>query len=63
MMQQFLGLATIETINRGNPVKHTVVKDVPVEFADEFYKWYMGRRNEITAQYLIEKEEGYGGVV
>ncbi len=47
MMQQLLGLATIETINRGKPVKHRVMRDVPVEFAHQFYKWYMGRRNEI----------------
>lgn len=42
-LQKFFGLATIETINRSKPVHHTKLQDVSVEYADEFYTWYMDR--------------------
>ncbi|MBS4192786.1 PH domain-containing protein [Bacillus sp. FJAT-49705] len=47
IFQKLLGLASIGTINRAKPVHHAGVDDVPLELADSFYKWYMGRRNEI----------------
>ncbi|WP_440970580.1 PH domain-containing protein [Peribacillus frigoritolerans] len=45
--QKFFGLATIETINRSKPVHHTKLQDVSVEYADEFYTWYMDRTKNI----------------
>ncbi|MFF2448825.1 PH domain-containing protein [Neobacillus sp. NPDC058068] len=50
IFQKWLGLASIETINRAKPIQHNGIEDVPVEFADSFYKWYMGRRNEIEIE-------------
>jgi len=50
IFQKWLGLASIETINRAKPVQHNGIKDVPVGFAENFYKWYMGRRNEIKVE-------------
>ncbi|WHY86618.1 PH domain-containing protein [Neobacillus novalis] len=50
IFQKWLGLASIETINRAKPLQHNGIEDVPVEFADSFYKWYMGRRNEIEIE-------------
>lgn len=50
MFQKLLGLATIGTINRAKPVQHAGIDDVPVQLAASFYKWYMGRRNEIKVE-------------
>jgi len=50
IFQKWLGLASIETINRAKPVQHNGIKDVPVEFAEVFYKWYMGRMREIEVE-------------
>jgi len=50
IFQKWLGLASIETANRAKPVKHNRITNVPVEFAASFYKWYMGRRNEIEIE-------------
>jgi putative membrane protein len=47
LFQKLLGLATIGTINRAKSVQNSGVDDVPLELAQSFYKWYMGRRNEI----------------
>jgi putative membrane protein len=47
IIQRLLGLASIETINRAKPIHFAGVKDVPVELSSTFYKWYMGRRNEV----------------
>ncbi|AZK48916.1 PH domain-containing protein [Paenibacillus lentus] len=49
-LQRLLGLASIGTINRAKPVHHTGVKDVPLGMAESFYKWYIGRRTEITVE-------------
>lgn len=49
-MQQWLGLASIGTINRAKPVHHTGVDDIPVEMATTFYKWYAGRMNDIETE-------------
>ncbi len=46
-LQRLFGLATIETINRSKPVHHTKLQDVSVEYADEFYTWYMDRTKNI----------------
>ncbi|GIP34718.1 PH domain-containing protein [Paenibacillus sp. J2TS4] len=50
LFQKRLGLASIETINRAKPVHHAGVTDVPLEFAESFYTWYMRRRNEIKVE-------------
>ncbi|OZI13189.1 hypothetical protein CEW92_02905 [Bacillaceae bacterium SAS-127] len=50
-LQKSFGLATINTVNRSKPIHHEELDDVPVEVADEFYIWYVARRNEI----IIEK--------
>src|SRR5690625_7745175 len=48
IVQKKFGLASIELINRAKPVLHTVVDDVPIEWADSFYGWYADRRNEVN---------------
>lgn len=50
IIQKWLGLASIETINRGKPIQHNEIKDIPLEFAETFYKWYMGRIAEIEKE-------------
>ncbi|MGX6445720.1 PH domain-containing protein [Neobacillus sp. K501] len=50
LFQKWLGLASIETINRAKPVKHNEIEDVPVEFAEAFYQWYQGRRREVEVE-------------
>ena len=50
IIQKMLGLASIETTNRGKPVHHSGVNDVPVERANKFFQWYMGRKNEIRVK-------------
>ncbi|MED3622919.1 PH domain-containing protein [Neobacillus thermocopriae] len=50
IFQKWLGLASIEMVNRSKPVKHSGIKDVPVEFADAFYQWYLGRKLDITIE-------------
>lgn len=50
IIQQMVGLATIETTNRAKPMHHAGVDDVPLELAASLYQWYMGRRNEIKIE-------------
>lgn len=58
IIQKMLGLASIRTINRAKPVHHAGVDDVPLELAESFYKWYMGRRKEITVEKNMYKYKG-----
>ncbi|TCS94148.1 PH domain-containing protein [Hazenella coriacea] len=50
IVQKMLGLASIETTNRGKPVHHAGVDDVPTELANSFLLWYVGRKNEIKVE-------------
>ncbi|CAI8902568.1 putative membrane protein [Brevibacillus sp. IT-7CA2] len=50
LLQKQLGLASIKTVNRAKPVSHKGVTDVPIELAEGFYQWYMGRRKEIKVE-------------
>ncbi|MFC5588503.1 PH domain-containing protein [Sporosarcina soli] len=50
LVQKRLGLASIRTINRGKPIRHAGVDDVPIEFANAFVKWYKDRENEVTVE-------------
>lgn len=50
IFQRMFGLASIRTINRAKPVHHAGVADIPIELADDFYKWYIDRRNEIEVE-------------
>ncbi len=50
LLQKQLGLASIKTVNRAKPVSHKGVKDVPLELAERFSQWYMGRRKEIKVE-------------
>ncbi|BAH42474.1 conserved hypothetical membrane protein [Brevibacillus brevis NBRC 100599] len=50
LLQKQLGLASIKTVNRAKPVSHRGVADVPIELAEGFYQWYMGRRKEIKVK-------------
>ncbi|TQR38878.1 PH domain-containing protein [Brevibacillus brevis] len=50
ILQKQLGLASIKTVNRAKPVSHRGVTDVPIELAEGFYQWYMGRRKEIKVK-------------
>lgn len=49
-IQKMLGLASIETINRGKPVHHSGLDDVPVELANSFFQWYVDRKKEIRVE-------------
>ncbi len=50
IVQKWLGLASIETINRGKPVHHSSIDDVPVELANSFLQWYANRKNDIRVE-------------
>lgn len=50
LFQKWMGLASIETINRAKPVHHASVTDVPLEAARSFYHWYGGRQNDIKVE-------------
>ncbi|SCW80015.1 putative membrane protein [Paenibacillus tianmuensis] len=50
VVQKWLGLASIGTMNRAKPVRHAGIDDAPVELAESFVKWYMGRRKEIKVE-------------
>lgn len=50
LFQKWLGLASVGTINRAKPVRHAGIDDAPVELAESFVKWYMGRRKEIKVE-------------
>ncbi|CAM3990781.1 PH domain-containing protein [Mesobacillus zeae] len=50
VFQRFLGLASVGTVNRAKPIRHEGVDDVPVELADAFYNWYIGRTKEIHVE-------------
>ncbi|AOH53203.1 hypothetical protein ABE28_002480 [Peribacillus muralis] len=49
-LQKVFGLASIGTINRSIPVHHTKIRDVPVEYADDFHTWYLGRTQHIQTE-------------
>lgn len=50
ILQKKLGLASLVTVNRAKPVKHTKMRDVPVGWASMFYKWYMERNREVELE-------------
>lgn len=50
IVQKLLGLATVETINRGSPVHHTNINDVPLKVAYEFFQWYVNRKKEVEIE-------------
>lgn len=47
-LQRSFGLASIQIVNRGNPVQYSGIENIPSEAASAFYSWYKGRRNEVT---------------
>ncbi len=50
IVQKMLGLSSIETMNRGKPVHYSGVHDVPVELANFFFQWYVGRKKEVKVE-------------
>ncbi|MBU9723323.1 MULTISPECIES: PH domain-containing protein [Bacillaceae] len=48
ILQKKFGLASIGTMNRGNPIHMNGVEDVPVGMAKQFYSWYYNRRKNET---------------
>ncbi|GIN12665.1 hypothetical protein J26TS2_25320 [Shouchella clausii] len=50
IIQKRLGLASIEITNRGNPVRHSGMDDVPIELAHSFLQWYRGREDDINVE-------------
>ncbi|MEI5908636.1 PH domain-containing protein [Bacillus spongiae] len=48
--QKLLGLASIEITNRAKPVRKTGISDIPLEFADLFYRWYIDRKQDIEVE-------------
>ncbi|MFZ4453662.1 PH domain-containing protein [Salibacterium aidingense] len=49
-LQKKAGLASLETINRATPVKHTELDDIPAEWSRQMQQWYHQRTKEITTQ-------------
>lgn len=47
-LQQRVGIATIEVVNRGKHVHHQKLLDVPEQLAGDFYYWYKKRRGEVN---------------
>jgi putative membrane protein len=50
IIQKKIGLASVETINRGSPVHHTDINDLPIEVAHDFFHWYVNRKNEVRIE-------------
>ncbi|SEI11789.1 putative membrane protein [Halobacillus karajensis] len=50
LFQKKLGLASVNMVNRENPVRHTSMDDVPNAWASEFYEWYRKRENKIRGE-------------
>ncbi|WP_088831815.1 PH domain-containing protein [Paenibacillus tyrfis] len=50
LFQKWLGLASVGTMNRAKPVRRAGIDDAPVELAESFVKWYMGRRKEVKME-------------
>jgi putative membrane protein len=49
-LQRRLGLASIEIVNRANPVRHTDLHDISVTSANDVHKWYRKRTQEIKTE-------------
>jgi len=47
VLQKKLGLSSIQTVNRGKPVHHAQIKDIPFDEAVSFYRWYLERGKEV----------------
>lgn len=60
-LQRNLGLATIEFINRSQPIEQTDLTDVPASDASEFYHWYNKRMSDIHVEDYVESNEGENG--
>lgn len=45
--QKKFGLASIQTVNRGKPVQHAGMENVPEEWASSFHTWYKNRTDEV----------------
>lgn len=48
--QKAFGLASIQTVNRGKPVQHAGIKNVPAQTANSFYSWYKRRNNRVKTR-------------
>ncbi|QAS52244.1 PH domain-containing protein [Halobacillus litoralis] len=48
IFQKVLGLASVNTVNRANPVRQTTMDDVPSEWVTVAYQWYISRNKEIN---------------
>ncbi|MGR9050705.1 PH domain-containing protein [Halobacillus faecis] len=46
-IQKMLKLASINTVNQANPVRHTAMENVPADWAVSAYQWYTERKNEV----------------
>lgn len=49
-LQRIFGLASLNTVNRANPVRYTAIEDVPDLWVTDAYKWYLHRDKEIKIQ-------------
>jgi putative membrane protein len=43
--QKAFGLASIQIVNRGKPVRHAGIENIPIQTASSFYSWFK-RRND-----------------
>lgn len=47
IFQKAFGLASLNTVNRANPIRHTSIEDVPELWVSHAYKWYIDRKREV----------------
>ncbi|GAS80458.1 PH domain-containing protein [Paenibacillus amylolyticus] len=50
VLQRWLGVASIYTVNRAKPVLHHRAHDIPLDMAESFQSWYMGRTQDVQTR-------------
>lgn len=50
VLQRWFGVASIHTVNRAKPVLHHRAHDIPLDTAESFQLWYMGRTQDVQTR-------------
>ncbi|WP_339183308.1 PH domain-containing protein [Paenibacillus sp. FSL R5-0701] len=50
VLQRWFGVASIHTVNRAKPVLHHRAHDIPLDTAESFQSWYMGRTKDVQTR-------------
>ncbi|SDC94231.1 putative membrane protein [Paenibacillus sp. CF095] len=50
VLQRWFGVASIHTVNRAKPVLHHRAHDIPLNTAESFQSWYMGRTQDVQTR-------------